>query len=380
LAKGFLEGAGTMDMKLNWNGMSLRNKSAAVIGCAVLLAVLIGGGKWLYYRFTHAITDDAFVESDLINVSPRVPGHIKELLVDESDSISKGQILALLDPSDYQAQVEMYEAKLDQIKKAVDVTRTTLQKTREMVAHDIAIADEGIRQSQATLEKARADYNQVQKDYPRIENLYKSKSVPKARFDLIQAQRDAAAAGVKAASAAVEAAKKAQQKAISAKLTVTELEKTLAAQEQSIKETEKALAIAQLNLEHTRIKSPVNGTVAKKFIFAGDYANPGYPIFSVYDTDNVFVRAHLEETKMKGVQLGQMVDLDVDAYPRKTFRGKVIKIGEASGAKFMLIPRDTTTGEFTKVVQRIPIKIAILNDTERVLKPGYSVTIGIKLN
>jgi len=369
-----------MDMKLNWNGMSLRNKSAAVIGCAVLLAVLIGGGKWLYYRFTHAITDDAFVESDLINVSPRVPGHIKELLVDESDSISKGQILALLDPSDYQAQVEMYEAKLDQIKKAVDVTRTTLQKTREMVAHDIAIADEGIRQSQATLEKARADYNQVQKDYPRIENLYNSKSVPKARFDLIQAQRDAAAAGVKAASAAVEAAKKAQQKAISAKLTVTELEKTLAAQEQSIKETEKALAIAQLNLEHTRIKSPVNGTVAKKFIFAGDYANPGYPIFSVYDTDNVFVRAHLEETKMKGVQLGQMVDLDVDAYPRKTFRGKVIKIGEASGAKFMLIPRDTTTGEFTKVVQRIPIKIAILNDTERVLKPGYSVTIGIKLN
>ncbi len=369
-----------MDIKQQWNGMSAQNKFATMVGCIVLLAVLVFGSNWLYYRFTHAITDDAFVESDLINVSPRVPGHIKELLVDESDIITKDQVLALLDPSDYQAQVDMYEAKLDQVRKSVEVTKTTLQKTREMVAHDIAIADEGIRQSQAALEKARADYTQVQKDYPRIENLYRSKSVPKARFDLIQAQRDAAAAGVKAATAALEAAKKMQQKALSAKLTVTELEKTLAAQEQAVKETEKALAIAQLNLEHTRIKSPVNGTVAKKFIFAGDYANPGYPILSVFDTDNVFVRAHLEETKMKGVQLGQMVDLDVDAFPRKAFLGKVIKIGEASGAKFMLIPRDTTTGEFTKVVQRIPIKIAILNDTERLLKPGYSVTIGIKLN
>jgi membrane fusion protein (multidrug efflux system) len=368
------------NMIKTWNGMNLQNKVATIIGLAVLVAVIILGSSWLYYRFTHAITDDAFVESDLINVSPRVPGHIKELLADESDTITKGQVLALLDPSDYQAQLEMYEAKLDQIKKAVEVTRVTLQKAREMVAHDIDIADEGIRQSQAGLKKARADYDQVQKDYPRIENLYKTKSVPKARFDMMQAQNDAAAAGVNAATAAVETAKKMQQKAISAKLTVVELEKTLTAQDQSIKETEKALAIARLNLEHTRIKSPVNGIVAKKFIFAGDYANPGFPVFSVYDTDNVFVRAHLEETKMKGVQLGQSVDLEVDAYSRKMFHGKVIKIGEASGAKFMLIPRDTTTGEFTKVVQRIPIKIAITDDAERLLKPGYSVTVNIKLN
>jgi membrane fusion protein, multidrug efflux system len=367
-------------MKQTWNGMNRQNRVAAVIGLAVLAVVVIFGINWLYYRFTHAITDDAFVESDLINVSPRVPGHIKKLLADESDTIKKDQLLALLDPADYQAQLEMYEAKLEQIKRAVEVTRVSLQKAREMVGHDINITDDGIRQAQAGLQKARADYDQVQKDYPRIENLYKSKSIPKTRFDMMQAQKDAADAGVRAATAAVEAARSTNKKAVSAKLTVTELEKTLAAQEQSIKETEKALAIARLNLEHTRLKSPVNGTVAKKFIFAGDYANPGFPVFSVFDTDNVFVRAHLEETKMRGVHLGQAVDLEVDAYPRKTFHGKVIKIGEASGAKFMLIPRDTTTGEFTKVVQRIPIKIAITDDPERLLKPGYSVTVNIKLD
>jgi len=363
-----------------WTEMSTQNKIAALVGIGVLVAVIIFGGNWLYYRFSHAITDDAFVESDLINVSPRVPGHIKQLLADESDTIKKDQMIALLDPADYQAQLEMYEAKLEQIKRAVEVTVVSLQKAREMVGHDISITDDGIRQSQAGLQKARADYDQIQKDFPRIENLYKSKSVPKTRLDMMQAQKDAADAGVRAATAAVEAARSTNKKALSAKLTVTELEKTLSAQEQSIKETEKALAIAQLNLEHTRLKSPVNGTVAKKFIFAGDYANPGFPVFSVYDTDNVFVRAHLEETKMKGVELGQAVDLEVDAYPRKTFHGKVIKIGEASGAKFMLIPRDTTTGEFTKVVQRIPIKIAITDDSERLLKPGYSVTVNIKLN
>jgi membrane fusion protein, multidrug efflux system len=367
-------------MKQTWNGMNTQNKAAAVIGIAVLAAVIIFGGSWLYYRFTHAITDDAFVESDLVNVSPRVPGHIKQLLVDESDMIKKDQELALLDPVDYQAQLEMYEAKLEQIKRSVEVTRVSLQKAREMVGHDINITDDGIRQAQAGLQKARADYDQVNKDYPRVENLYKSKSIPKTRFDMMQAQKDAADAGVRAATAAVEAARSTNKKAVSAKLTVTELEKTLAAQEQAVKETEKALAIARLNLEHTRLKSPVNGTVAKKFIFAGDYANPGYPVFSVYDTDNIFVRAHLEETKMKGVKLGQSVDLEVDAYPRKTFHGTVIKIGEASGAKFMLIPRDTTTGEFTKVVQRIPVKIAITDDPEHLLKPGYSVTVNIKLN
>ena len=266
-----------MNMKQTWNGMNRQNRVAAVIGLAVLVAVVIFGSNWLYYRFTHAITDDAFVESDLINVSPRVPGHIKQLLVDESDAIKKDQLLALLDPADYQAQVEMYEAKLEQIKRSVEVTTVTLQKAREMVGHDISISEDGIRQAQAGLQKARADYDQVQKDYPRIENLYKSKSVPKTRLDMMQAQKEAADAGVRAAAAAVEAARSNNKKALSAKLTVTELEKTLAAQEQAIRETEKALAIARLNLEHTRIKSPVNGTVAKKFIFAGDYANPGFP-------------------------------------------------------------------------------------------------------
>ena len=369
-----------MNVKETWNRMNRQNKITAVIGLIVLIIGIPVGGNWLHYRFTHAITDDAFVESDLINLTPRVAGHIKELLADESDTITRDQVLAILDPIDYQAQVELYEARLEQIKKVVEVTKVSLQKARETVGHDIAIAEDGIKQAQAGMKKARADYEQVQKDFPRIENLYKTRSVPKTRLDMIQAQKDGAEAGVHGASASVTVAQTTRKKALTAKLTVEELEKTLAAQEESIRETEKALAIARLNLEHTRIKSPVNGTVAKKFIFAGDYANPGFPVFSVYDTDNVFVRAHLEETKMKGVQLGQTADLDVDAFPRRTFHGRVIKIGEASGAKFMLIPRDTTTGEFTKVVQRIPIKIAILDDPEHHLKPGYSVTIGIKLN
>src|SRR5512147_1831344 len=116
--------------------MNLQNKVATVIGLAVLVAVIIFGSNWLYYRFTHAITDDAFVESDLINMTPRVPGHIKELLVDESNVIKKGQMLAALDPVDYQAQVELAQAKVERAQKNIEMLNITLEKTKQVVERE----------------------------------------------------------------------------------------------------------------------------------------------------------------------------------------------------------------------------------------------------
>ena len=369
-----------MDVLQKWREADLKSKIVNA-SCALLLLIGIPWGvHWLYYRFSHAITDDAFVESDLINVTPRVPGHIRALLVDESHIIQKDQLLAELDPVDYQAQLELAQAKMERAHKNVEGLKVTLEKTKQVVERETTIAQSGIVKAEEDLRKAQAHFERVERDYRRIANLYETRSISKHQFDASVAEYTAAQATLNAARVGVTVAQQTYERVLAERLSVDEIAKKLAAAEKEAQEAEKGSEVARLNLEHTRITSPVNGVVAKKFIHAGDYVSPGFPIFSVYDTDNVFVRAHLEETKMKGVRLGQAVDLEVDAFPHRRYHGKVIKIGDATGAKFMLIPRDTTTGEFTKVVQRIPIKIEILDDPDRVLKPGYSVTIGIQLD
>jgi membrane fusion protein, multidrug efflux system len=363
-----------------WKSADLKSR---IINAVCIIVIIVGipyGMYWLYYRFTHAITDDAFVESDLINMTPRVPGHIKELLVDESYVIKKDQLLAMLDPVDYKTQVELSQAKMEKALKNVEILKITLERTMQVVDRETNIAQSGIAKAEDDLKKAQAHFDRVERDFKRVANLFETKSVAKHQFDNINAERTAALATLSSAKLGVSVARETYERVVAERLVVKELETKIMAAEQEAKETAKSLEVAKLNLEHTRIKSPINGVVAKKFIHAGDYATPGFPIFSIYDTDNVFVRAQLEETKMKGVALGQTVDLEVDAFSRRNFQGKVIKIGDATGSQFMLIPRDTTTGEFTKVVQRIPIKIQITDDPEHLLKPGYSVTIGIKLN
>lgn len=358
--------------------IKLKKRLMVVVGVILLVALFALCIRWIHYRFTHAITDNAFVCSDLINVSPRVPGHIMQLLVDESDKVTRKQIVALLNPIDYNAQVELHLARLEKAKKSFKTTQVSLKRTTRSVEYDILIAEKGIEKAKEGLKKAEADFKRIEKDFERIKNLYKTKSIPKHRLDMIKAEKQSADAVLSAAEIAISIAEDQYRKALVERLQIEKLQKYLAEQQMTIKVAEKALSVTEHQLEHTKIKSPVNGVVAKKFIFAGDYANPGFPILSIYDTENIFVRAHLEETKMEDVRLGQTVDLEVDTYPGRCFHGKVIKIGEATGAQFMLIPRDTTTGEFTKVVQRIPIKISILDDPENLLKPGYSVTIGIK--
>ena len=138
------------------------------------------------------------------------------------------------------------------------------------------------------------------------------------------------------------------------------------------------LATARLNLEHTKIIAPFNGVIAKRYAQHGSYVGPGLPVFNIYDPATIHVIANLEEGKLAGVKVGQTTDISVDAYPGIKVKGVVERIGEASAAEFALIPRDVSAGEFTKVVQRIPIKIAIPNVQQYpFLRPGLSATIGI---
>jgi len=253
----------------------------------VALVALAWFGKWLTYRMTHATTNAAFVKADLVDLSPLVYGYVLEILIDEGNTVKKGDVLAILDDRDYKQ----------------------------------------------AFEKAQAYFEQTRFNYGRYAKLYTSRSISKMQFESSEV----------------------------------------------VYKTAKAdLEMAKLNLEHTTIIAPFDGIITKRYVQQGNFVGPGLPVVSIYDPATIHVMANLEEGKSVGVKVGQPTDIWVDAYPSIKVKGVVERIGEASAAEFALIPRDVSAGEFTKVVQRVPIKIAIPNVRNYpFLRPGLSAEIGI---
>ncbi len=349
-------------------------------GIAIFILLLLIFGflffRWLHYRVTHSVTDDAYVETDLINVCPLVSGYIEKVMVDESYPVKKNQILAKIEDKDYRKRVELkkaaFEAACENLKRA----KITLSKVKKEVFANISLAKKEISIAKDNLFASEAKLSKISADYNRIKNLYAKKAVAKEKFDEVCAAFKVAKANVDICKRSVIKANLKLKIALAGKDKIKELEKNISYLEKEVSVAKKALEIAERDLNYTEVRSPIDGVVAKRFLNEGDFVSRGYPIFSIYSKDNIYIIANLEETKLKGVKLGNYVDIKADAYRRK-FKGKVVRIGEASAAKFALIPRDVSAGEFTKVVQRIPIKIKIIDDPAHLLKPGMSVTVGI---
>ncbi len=349
-----------------------------LVGLAVGLAGLIWGGMWLHYRLTHAITDAAFIEADMVTVTPLVSGHVKEVFADESHWVRKGDLLARLDDRDFKAAVAIRRSavrqalqKREQAAVAVEKAERALELTRKEVESAIAAAKAGLR-------AARAQLRMAARDERRFSALLTAKAVAQRQYDAKKTALDQAREAVKAAEAALTRAE-AQKDRI--RLVQKELEaaqKGLKVAEAALEVNRRKLDQAKLNLAHTNIRAPQDGVVAKKFINPGDFAASGQPLFSLYDPSSLYVIANLEETRLKGVRPGQGVDVWVDALGGRKLRGRVSRLTPAAAAKFALIPRDVTAGEFTKVVQRIPVKIGLEIPEGVVLAPGMSVEIGIE--
>ncbi len=276
-----------MTIREKWREMSVFRKIAAVFIAVIALLVLVWIADWLVYRLTHVTSDAGFVKADMVEISPLVPGHVKEVLVDEGAQIKAGQPLVTLDDRDYQQAFERADAAF---------TKTSL-------------------------------------NYDRQRKLHLSRVIADAKFEEAEA---------------------------------------------SYKEAKAAREIALLNIGHTRLIAPFDGVVAKKYTEPGDFAAPGLPVVAVYDPASLHVMVNLEESKVGNVAVGKKADLFFDARSGK-LQGVVVRIGEATAAEFALIPRDVSAGEFTKVVQRVPVKISLPDRSKYpFLKPGLSVSIGVK--
>jgi membrane fusion protein (multidrug efflux system) len=403
------------------------------LGITALVIVVAGIGAWyaagwIGYRGSHSITDDAFVESHIVNIAPElVSGRIVRFDADENDRVERGQVLAEIDPVPYRDKVDLAQSKLDvalaelarqradldRVKKEVPIQVEIARRTFASAEADRARAEEslkyttddvekGIDEARAALKAARADLTLAQEEYGRFTRLYRQEASTQRRAQEVTRAHDAAQAQVDLAEArlakalasrtqievarrSLEAAQAASRKAHKG-IELAEVgydqihdnELLVKVKEQSAQEARTSLAAAVHDLGYTALRAPFPGVVVKRYRNLGDFASAGVAVLSMYNPELLYVDANLEETRLPGIAAGNRVRIEIDAFARP-FAGRVVFINKSTGAQFALMPRNVVSGEFTKVVQRVPVRISIDRDDRwPQLRAGLSARVVIE--
>ena len=399
------------------------------------------GVQWWLYTLHHVSTDDARVKGTLITVSAEVPGRLLSVPIKAGQPINQGDLLASIDPEFYELEVAQRQAALEAVQSQlaraeiehelaqaltegnIDRSEAVLSASQSQLSEVQGAAQlenervqAELREQEAAVEEARAQLagTKAQLDVAAAENeramqLFQDGIVPAeqrdqvtAAYDLALAQHQSVQKGLDQALALLQGAKAESQRVQlrhesvrtqEQKVEESQVLKTLAeAGRQGImaqvaevknlrakvKEAETELALARLRLEKTVIHSPVSGSVSQAIADAGEHVRAGQPIAIVNDPQDVWISANIEETRIRQVQLGQPVDVSVDAYPDQSFQGQVHQIGAATRSEFAIIPAGSASAHFIKVTQRIPVRIAVENP-DNLLKPGMMVVVGIEV-
>ena len=325
----------------------------AVLGALAVGAVAFGVHWWQTGRWLES-TDNAYVRADIAVITPRIAGEIVEVAVRENQLVKKGEVLVRIDPRDYQARLANAQAQVAQAEAALVAN----SRQQEMQA---AMIDE----ARASLNAAEADCVRVRKDYERASSLVKDGVATQARLDTASAGYQSAQATVTRGSAALKAAR----------TQIGTLEAERARLEAQLQATKAAEQLAALDLEATVLRAPSDGLVGNLAAKLGERVSPGLRLLSLVAAGTVWVEANYKETQLTHVAVGQPVLVHVDAFPDAEIKGRVESVAPASGAEFALLPADNATGNFTKIVQRVPVKVTLEVPAELAdkLRSGMSV-------
>ena len=381
-----------------------------LLGAALGLALIVS--SVLVYRYFAAweSTDDAEIDGYIYPVSSRVSGYVTRVTVDDNQYVEAGTVLVQLDPEDYKVALANARATLvnDQASAAALVTNVPLTSVNtssqlsgaradvENANAGVVAAQRNLDAAQAALRQAEANDLKAQDDVNRYKPLAAKDEIPQQRYTQAVETQKATAAAVEAARASAAAAQQGVEQA-RAKLAQNQAQLLYAEtrpQQISVQqsraqaaeaETDKATALfvqAQLNLEYTTIVAPISGVVGQRSVQPGQNVSPGQQLMTIVplDSQNIWVTANFKETQLKHMRPGQPVKISVDTYER-TYDGHVLSIAGASGARFSLLPPENATGNYVKVVQRIPVKIAFDKgqDREHLLRPGMSVEPNVRV-
>jgi membrane fusion protein (multidrug efflux system) len=382
-----------------------RTQSSGFRITVVIAVIVLVIALFFAYRYftSYESTDDAQVDGHVNSISARVSGHVTKLNVEDNQYVQAGTVLVEIDPADYQVAYERAKADFEDAQAAavaagVSVPISSVNTSSQVSATeaDVNSARAGIRVSRqqveaakAQLQEAEANNVKAQNDLVRYKQLVDKQEISQQQYDQAIAAARASAAGVDAARASADAAQQqvtqAQGKLVQAQAS-SRYANTAPKQMQIIRaKATSALAEAQrkkadldqaaLNLQYTKIVAPVNGIVSNRTVEVGQNVAPGQELMKIINLDDVWITANFKETQLRQMKVGQRVTMEVDANGR-TYNGKVESVAGASGARFSLLPPENATGNYVKVVQRIPVKIVLdpgaNNDHQ--LRPGMSVT------
>jgi membrane fusion protein (multidrug efflux system) len=409
-----------------------RLRPGLILAILLLIALLVVGlaysMSWFNDRRMHSFTDDAFVEAHIVNLAPEmVSGRIIRFLAGENDRVVQGQVVAEIDPVPYRDKVNVVQAQLDTALAELARQRADLERVGKEVPIQIEIArrtfaaaqadrakaeealkltrddvEKGIDEARAGLKASRASLTLSELEYARFTRLEQTGASTTQRQQQVTQARDTAQAQVEASEAklakaqasltqievarrALEAAQKAEQKAAKGiDLAETgydqihELEILVKVKEQAAEQARRGLESAENDLAYTQVRAPFPGVVVKRYRHLGDFASAGSPLLSMYNPELLFVEANLEEDRLPGVEPGNPVRIELDAFA-KPFRGRVVWVNKSTGAQFALMPRNVVSGEFTRVVQRVPVRIQIDRDDRWPrLRAGLSARVAIE--
>jgi membrane fusion protein (multidrug efflux system) len=334
------------------------NRVLPIILGIVLIGGLIFGVKEYIYYGKHVDTDDAQVDGDISPVVARVGGYVDSIYFEENMHVSKGQILVKIDPRDYKVKLEQAQAAQVGASAGVNVGQSQIFTT----ASNSAVAKAGVVSAQARLDK-------VSKDYQRFANLVKDGSITQQQFDQAKSDLEVAQANLNAARDQYKAAVQ-QIGTTRDQLKVTNT---------GVSQRQVDVDYAKLQLSYTDVKAPANGVASKKNVQLGQLVQAGQTLFSIVNDNSIYITANFKETQLEKIKNGLKVNIEADAYPDLKIEGTVYNFAPATGAKFSLLPPDNATGNYVKVVQRIPVKIKInaSKDVMDKLRPGMSVNVSV---
>ena len=328
----------------------------------VLLAALAAGGFEGFYWWTegrfHVSTDDAYLGADISVLAAKVSGHVVAVEVAENQSVAAGDVIARIDDGDYRLAVRAARDKI-----------AAQEATIDRIAVQAEAAEADVSEAAAQIASARAERERAALEFARQSKLEKSNFASRQALDNARAARDKASADVTASEAALAAAK--------ANVAVLRAQRVEA--ERNLEGLRTDLAQAERDLSFTVVRAPIDGVIGNKSIEVGQLVQPDTRLVAVVPLDEVYIDANFKETQLAGIRAGQTVEVEVDAFPDRRFEGRVESISPASGALFSLLPPENATGNFTKIVQRLPVRIRLPHEitAEHGLRPGMSVVVTV---
>lgn len=348
---------------------------ALLIGAAAL-ALIVWAGSWLVHRWTHIYIDDARIDGEVVKIASRVSGWVTELPVIEGDEVKKGQVIARIDDRDSRLQRDILHARLKTIESQMAVMRAQTGQVDQETLGRYQTETNRLAATEAEVASVEANLRQAKHDYDRAVDLHAQKWLSQQAMERARTAYQQAQEGRRKAVAEVAAARGTVSTAGGGRKQIQVMERQLLVLSHQAAEVRAEVGRQEIDISDRTILSPSDGRIVMTFVRKGEHVAPGQRIAMFHDPSEIWVEANVKETVIGLLKPGMKVDVRIDAYPDRKFRGEIHRIGQAATSKFALLPDPNPSGNFTKITQRLPVRI-LLTEKDARLRPGMMVEVDI---